>query len=99
MEFLKVPFWAHFFLIYINDLPLCLDGTPRFFADDTALLITGKDFDSMESLANLELFKVSKWMMSNNLIVNASKTVALPLSIGRRCRCFPVARSVTDAFP
>ena len=40
----------------------------------------------MESLANLELFKVSKWMMSNNLIVNASKTVALSLSIGRNTR-------------
>ena len=62
-----------------------MDTAPRFFADDTALLITGKDFDSigMESLANLELFKVFKWMRSNNLIVNASKTVALPLSIGR----------------
>ena len=75
-----------FFLIYLNDLPSCLDTTPRFFADDTALLITGKDFDSMDSLANLELFKVSKWMMSNNLIANASKTVALPLSIGRNTR-------------
>ena len=72
-----------FFLIYINDLPSCLDSTPRFFADDAALLITGKDFDSMESLARLELFKVSKWMMSNN---NTSKTVALPLSIGHSTR-------------
>ena len=83
MEFLKVPFWVHFFfLIYINDLPLCWDTTPRFFADDAALLLTGKDFDSMESLANFELYKVSKWMRSNNLTVNASKTVALPLRIG-----------------
>ena len=60
--------------------------TSGFFADDTALLITGKDFDSMKSLAHLELFKVSKWMMSNNFIVNASKTVALPLSNGRKTR-------------
>ena len=67
-------------------LPSCLDAILRFFADDTALLITGKNFDSMESLAHLELSKVSKWMMSNNLIVNASKTVALPLSIGRKTR-------------
>ena len=63
-----------------------MDSTPRFFTDDTALLITRKDFDSMESLANLELFKVSKWLMSNNLIVIASKTVVLPLSIDRNIR-------------
>ena len=44
------------------------------------------DFDNMESLANLELCKVSEWMMSNNLIINASKTVALPLSIDRNTR-------------
>ena len=30
------------FVIYINDLPSCLQSLPRFFADDTALLITGK---------------------------------------------------------
>ena len=40
----------------------------------------------MESFAKLELSKVSKWVMSNNLIVNASKAVALPLSIGRNTR-------------
>ena len=40
----------------------------------------------MESLTNLEHSKVSKWMVSNNLIVNASKTVALPLSIDRNTR-------------
>ena len=39
----------------------------------------------MESLTNLKLFEVSKWIMPNNLIIvnAASKTVALPLSIGR----------------
>ena len=67
------------FLVYINDLPSCLDTTPRFFADDTALLITGKSYQSMENLANLEFSRVAKWMMSNNLVVNASKTVALPI--------------------
>ena len=30
------------FLIYINDLPLCLLTIPRFYADDTALLISEK---------------------------------------------------------
>ena len=30
------------FLVYINDLPSCLQTAPRFFADDTTLLITGR---------------------------------------------------------
>ena len=43
------------FLIYVNDRPSRLDTTPRLFADDTALLVTRKDFDSTKSQANLEL--------------------------------------------
>ena len=65
------------FLIYINDLPLCLQTIPRFYADDTALFISGKSLSDIQTLTNLELFNVSQWMLANSLVVNTAKTVAL----------------------
>ena len=38
----------------------------------------------MENLTNLKLSRVSKWMLANNLIVNASKTVALHITLDIR---------------
>ena len=65
------------FLIYIYDLPLCLQTIPRFNADDTALSISGKSLSDIQTLTNLELFNVSQWMQTNSLVVNTTKTVAL----------------------
>ena len=65
------------FLIYINDLPLYLQTIPRFYADDTALFISGKSLSDIQTLTNLELFNVSQWMQVNSLAVNTAKTVAL----------------------
>ena len=43
------------FLIYINDLSLYLQIIPRFYADDTALFISGKSFSDVQTLFTLEL--------------------------------------------
>ena len=64
-------------LIYINDLPLCLQTIPRFYADDTALFISGKSLSDVQTLTNFELFNISQWMQANSLVVNTAKTVAL----------------------
>ena len=68
------------FLIYINDLPSCLQSLSRFFADDTALLITGKTLKDIQFQANLELSNVLQWMNANSLILNAAKSEALVVS-------------------
>ena len=65
------------FLIYVNDLPLCFQTIPRFYADDTALFISGKSLSDIQTLTNLELFNVSQWILANSLVVNTAKTVAL----------------------
>ena len=69
------------FLIYINDLPLCLHTIPRFYADDTALFISGKSLSDIQTLTNLEFFNVSQWMQANSLVVNMAKTVALLVTL------------------
>ena len=65
------------FLIYINNLPLCLQTFPRFYADDIALFISGKSLSDVQALTNLELFNFFQWMQANSLVVNSAKTVAL----------------------
>ena len=68
------------FLIYIDDLPSCLQSFPRFFADDTALLITRKTLKDIQFQTNLELSNVLQWMYANSLILNAAKSEALVVS-------------------
>ena len=73
-----------FFLIYVNDLPSCLETVPRFFADDTALLIDSNNTTELQTLTNTELADINQWMTANNLVVNANKTIALNISSNMR---------------
>ncbi len=45
-----------FFLLYINDLPECLNKTkPRLFADDTNLTASGDSITDLEATVNSDL--------------------------------------------
>ena len=65
------------FLVFQNDLPAALRTTPSFFADDTALLATTKNFSDLEKLANSELHNLNRWMSVNALTVHPKKTLCL----------------------
>ena len=65
------------FLLYINDLPNCVQTIPRFFADDTALLITHDTPEELKLRTNSELARISEWMLCNTPTLNTSKTNAL----------------------
>ena len=63
------------FLIFINDLPNCLiHSTPRHFADDTHISVSGKNLDVIELLVNTELNSLSTWLVANKLSLNVAKT-------------------------
>ena len=63
------------FLIYINDLPDCLSfSTPRMYADDTHITYAGSDLPLIRSSLSHDLEKLSKWLVSNRLTLNATKT-------------------------
>ena len=64
-----------FFLLYINDLPSCLNETrPRMFADDTNITASGNCMNDIESAVNLDLERLRKWLMANKLSLNVAKT-------------------------
>ena len=56
------------FLLYINDLPECLDKTSSYlYADDTQILSSANDIEEFtESLSN-DLKKLSEWLDRNKL--------------------------------
>ena len=66
------------FIIYINDLPLCLKhSTCLLFADDTNLLIKSKDVNDLVYKANEDLENILDWLNCNKLCLNISKTKAM----------------------
>ena len=63
------------FIIYINDLPKCLENTtPRMFADDTNLTAVGETLGEAEKRAGIDLGNVQKWLSLNKLSLNIAKT-------------------------
>ena len=63
------------FLIYINDLPNCLNrASPRMFADDTNISIAANSVMELEPLINSELKNLHQWLVTNRLSLNIAKT-------------------------
>ena len=71
------------FLIYINDLPNCLQhSTARMFADDTNITVSGKSIKEAEVAVNADLNNIREWLLSNRLSLNLVKTEYLHV---RKC--------------
>ena len=63
------------FLIYVNDLPAALKkSTPVIYADDTNIIIKGKDLSELVHLLNSELDVLSDYFKANKLKLNIDKT-------------------------
>ena len=75
------------FLVYINDLPECLQkATPQLFADDTNLTVAGESIEEVELAMNNDLHCVHKWMLANQLSLNSSKTEFLLIGSNYRIK-------------
>ena len=63
------------FLIYINDLPKCLNAgsKPDMFADDTQIAAS-HDIEVITETLNSDLNNVASWLSANKLTLNDSKT-------------------------
>lgn len=62
------------FLIYINDISLNTTLSSILFADDTCLFLSDKDPLRLQTTLNLELDKISNWLVCNKLTLNVSKS-------------------------
>ena len=63
------------FLIYINDLPQCLNHRKSIlYADDTLLYYSAKTETELQDRINEDLNSISKWLNNNFLTLNYEKT-------------------------
>ena len=63
------------FLIYINDLPNCLDeSVPSIFADDTNISVNATTVGQISVKLNTEIQKIHAWLTANKLTLNTTKT-------------------------
>lgn len=63
------------FLLYVNDLPNCLEYTaPGMYADDTQITATAETISDLENLLNRDIENLSTWLCANKLSMNATKT-------------------------
>ena len=63
------------FLVFINDLPLNNDnGISLLFADDTTLLHSHHDIETLKRLVEKDVHKLMDWFRANKLTLNLSKT-------------------------
>lgn len=62
------------FILYINDLPKCIQYPLTLFADDSTVTIPCKSLETYENDINKTLAAVVKWLDDNNLKINLNKT-------------------------
>jgi len=74
------------FLIYINDLPKCLNAgtTPNMFADDTQIATSSDDIKVISDTLNKDLNNVAIWLSANKLTLNKSKTEYMVIGSKKR---------------
>ena len=73
------------FLLYINDLPQCLNFShPRMYADDTTITYAGKDLIEIDDYRNKDFKSVNTWLSSNKLTLNLTKTKFLIITLRQR---------------
>ena len=78
-----------FFLIYYNDLPYTLDCYLDAYADDSTLTATDKTIEAIGNKLSASCEKVSRWMDSNKLKLNAEKTHILTVGTAQKLMRLP----------
>ncbi len=73
------------FLLYINDLPNCLETTKaNLFADDTSLSCEGFSPYEIETKLNKDIENVHRWLTANKLSLNMKKSEFMIIGSRRR---------------
>ena len=65
------------FLLYVNDMEYAVICKLLLYADDSDLLVSGKDVNRIETILSNELQNVSNWLVDNKLSLHLGKTKSI----------------------
>ena len=65
------------FLIYVNDMQAAVKCKLLLYADDSALLVSGKDVNEIQKVLSDELNSVCEWLVDNKLSIHLGKTESI----------------------
>jgi len=65
------------FLIYVNDMPGTVKHKLLLYADDSAILVSGKCRHGIENILCSEMAVLSQWLTSNKLSFHLGKTESI----------------------
>jgi hypothetical protein len=74
------------FLVYVNDMAGVVGCKLMIYADDSALLVSGKDIPGIEAALTMELEAVHHWLVENKLSLHLGKTESILFGTKRRLR-------------
>ena len=65
------------FLIYVNGMESAVKCKLILYADDSALLVSGKDVEVIQETLGKELCALSSWLVDNKLSLHLGKTESI----------------------
>ena len=74
------------FLLYVNDADAAVRCKLLLYADDSALLISGKDVSSIEQQLSEEMASLSDWLVDNKLSLHLGKTESILFGSKRKLK-------------
>lgn len=84
------------FLLYINDLPNCLDcSIPGMYADDTQLTVSASNVREIEQLLNRDISNLEIWLRANRLAANATKTLFMVIASNYKLNQLAINPNIT----
>ena len=73
-------------MCYINDMPISVTCRLLLYADDSALLVRGKDANTIASILSENLNSCSNWLTDNKLSLHLGKTEAILFGSRRKLK-------------
>lgn len=85
-----------FFIIYINDLVICVENEADIvlFADDTTIVVSDKNKVNVCKKLDKLILNINAWFRANNLLLNVDKTNIMRFFLGNVLSVDPVQSAI-----